>query len=134
MENIQQPTLTSTSIIAALGYTPGYLGLPQNPKSADYTTVLSDSGKDIYHPVGDNNARTFTIASNASVAYPLETGIVFTNQAVANLSVVLSTDTLYFANSGIVTTITVPQFNYCVAIKKTATSWEISGTAGVTAA
>jgi hypothetical protein len=49
----------------------GFRNIPQNSQSADYTLVLADSGKHIFHPVGDNNARTFTIPANSSVAYPV---------------------------------------------------------------
>lgn len=112
----------------------GYLNIPQNSKSADYTTVLADAGKDIYHPVGDNNARTFTIDSNANVAYPLETVILFTNMAAADVTVAITDDTLVFVDTGTVSTITIPQYNYVAARKVTTTSWLVSGTAGITSA
>ena len=35
--------------------------IPQNSKSAAYTTVLTDAGKHLLHPTADNDARTFTI-------------------------------------------------------------------------
>jgi len=57
----------------------GYLNIPQNSQSAAYTTVLADSGKHIFHPSTDANARTFTIDSNANVAYPVGTAITFVN-------------------------------------------------------
>src|SRR4029077_11539620 len=37
----------------------GYLNIPQNSQSANYTTVMGDSGQHILHPTADNNARTF---------------------------------------------------------------------------
>ena len=39
----------------------GFRNIPQNSQSAAYTLVLADNGKHIFHPVGDNIARTFTI-------------------------------------------------------------------------
>jgi hypothetical protein len=47
----------------------GFRNTPVNSQSADYTLVLADSGKTIFHPAADNNARTFTIPANSSVAY-----------------------------------------------------------------
>jgi hypothetical protein len=57
----------------------GFRNTPVNSQSADYTLVLADSGKTILHPVADDNARTFTIPANSSVAYPVGTVITFVN-------------------------------------------------------
>jgi hypothetical protein len=57
----------------------GFRNTPVNSQSADYTLVLADSGKTIFHPVADDNARTFTIPANSSVAYPVGTVISFVN-------------------------------------------------------
>lgn len=103
----------------------GYLTIPQNSKSADYTTVLADSGKCIFHPVADNNARTFTIAANASVAYPIGTVIVFKNNAAANLSIAITSDTLTLDGAGTTGTRTLAQYGKATALKETATSWSI---------
>ena len=43
----------------------GFLNIPQNSQSADYTLILADAGKHIFHPAADNNARTFTIPANS---------------------------------------------------------------------
>jgi len=53
--------------------------ITQNSQSAAYTTVLADGGKHILHPTADNNPRTYTIDSNANVAYPVGTAITFVN-------------------------------------------------------
>jgi hypothetical protein len=55
----------------------GFRNTPVNSKSADYTLVLADSGKTIFHPVADDNARTFTIPANSSVAYAVGTVLTF---------------------------------------------------------
>ena len=39
--------------------------LSQLIKSANYTTVLADSGKHVLHPSADTTARTFTIPANS---------------------------------------------------------------------
>jgi len=49
----------------------GFRNVPQNSRSAAYTTVLADAGKHIYHPGADTTARIWTIDSNANVAYPI---------------------------------------------------------------
>jgi hypothetical protein len=51
----------------------GFRNTPVNSQSAAYTLVLADSGKTILHPVADDNARTFTIPANSSVAYAVGT-------------------------------------------------------------
>lgn len=105
----------------------GYLNVPPNEKSADYTTVLTDSGKSIDHPVGDNNARTFTIDSNANVAYPIGTCLSFSNMAAAALSIAITADTMNLAGAGTAGTRTLAQYGTATARKQTATSWLISG-------
>ena len=42
----------------------GFRNIPINSNSAAYTAVLADSGKVIFHPSTDANARTFTIPAN----------------------------------------------------------------------
>lgn len=106
----------------------GFRGVPQNSQSAAYTTVLTDAGKEIFHPVGDNNARTFTIDSNANVAYVVGTVIVFTNMAAANVTIAITSDTLYLAGAGTTGSRTLAQYGTAAARKITSTSWLISGT------
>src|SRR5690606_3554937 len=59
-----------------------FAGIPYlSAKSADYTAVMGDANSVIPHNGGDNNARTFTIPANASVAYPVGTFLCFHNGA-----------------------------------------------------
>ena len=103
-----------------------YLNIPQNTQSANYTTVLTDSWKKIYHPVWDNNARVFTIDSNANVAYPIWTVIMFQNQSATSLSIAITSDTLRLDWTWATWTRTLAQFWKATAIKDTATEWTIS--------
>jgi len=105
----------------------GFLGVPQNSKSANYTTVLADAGKEIFHPVGDNNARTFTIDSNANVAHVIGTVIIFTNLAAANLTIAITSDTLTWLGTGGTGSRTLAQYGSAAARKVTSTGWIISG-------
>ena len=106
----------------------GYITVPQNSQSAAYTTVLSDAGKHIFHPSADTTARTFTIPANASVAYPIGTGITFINQNAAGVvTIAITTDTMRLAGAGTVGSRTLAANGIATAIKVTATEWIISG-------
>lgn len=107
-----------------------YIGLrnvPQNSKSAAYTTVLADAGKHILHPTADNNARTFTIDSNANVAYPIGTAITFVNQ-INTVTIAITTDTLVLAGAGTTGSRTLAANGIATAIKVETQKWVISGT------
>lgn len=104
----------------------GYLGIPQNSQSAAYVTVLADAGKHIIHPTADNNARTFTIASNANVAYAIGTAITFINLINA-VTIAIASDTLILAGAGTTGSRTLAANGVATAIKITTTSWIISG-------
>lgn len=105
--------------------------IPQNSQSTNYTTVLGDAGKHIYHPSSDSNARTFTIAANASVAYPIGTGITFVNKSSSAVTIAINSDTLVFSPGGATGSRTLAQYGIATAIKDTSTSWLIAGT-GIT--
>jgi hypothetical protein len=102
---------------------------PQNSKSAAYTTVLADAGKHIYHPGADTSARTWTIDSNANVAYPLGTMITFVNDTSAGvITIAITSDTLVLAGAGTTGSRTLAASGMATAIKMTTTRWMISGT------
>ena len=105
----------------------GYLNVPQNSKSAAYTTVLADSGKHIYHPASDANARTFTIDSHANVAYPLGTAISFVNMTSQVVTIAITSDTLYLAGTGTTGSRSLAQYGVATALKVENTQWIISG-------
>jgi hypothetical protein len=96
---------------------------PQLIKSADYTLVLADAGYQIFHPATDTAARTFTIPSNASVAFPIGTVIVFVNQLGAQqVTVAITTDTIVDMR-GVTGSKKVNANNILTALKITATRW-----------
>jgi hypothetical protein len=105
----------------------GFRNIPQNSRSANYTLVLTDAGKHIFHPVADNNARTFTIPANSSVAYPIGTALTFINMAAANVTIAITTDTLTFSPAGTTGSRTLATNGSATCIKITSTSWLISG-------
>lgn len=99
-------------------------------KSANYTTVLTDGGKCIFHPNTDTTARVFTIDSNANVAYPIGTVLTFINDTSApgTITIALTSDTLVFAPAGTTGSRTLAVCGVATAIKVNATRWIISGT------
>jgi hypothetical protein len=107
----------------------GFISIPQNSQSANYTLALTDAGKHIFHPATDNNARTFTIPANSSVAFPIGTAVTFINMASANVTIAITTDTLTFSPSGSTGSRTLAIRGSATAIKITATQWLISGSA-----
>lgn len=118
-------TPTTTSV--------GYLGIPQNSKSAAYTTIMSDAGKHIFHPAADTTARTFTIDSNANVAYPIGTTLTFINETGAGVvTIAITSDTLLFAGAATTGSRTLAASNIATATKITSTKWIITGSSGLT--
>jgi len=107
----------------------GYLNIPQNSQSAAYTTVLADAGKHLLHPSADTTARTFTIDSNANVAYPIGTAITFVNQdSAGDLTIAITTDTMRLAGAGTTGSRTLAANGIATALKVASTEWIISGT------
>jgi len=112
---------------ANTSFNAGYLEVPQNTQNVNYTTVLSDSAKQIYHSSG--SPHTHTIDSNANVPYPIGTTLTFVNEnGAAALSIAITTDTLRFIPAGTTGTRTLAANGRAVALKTTATNWQISGT------
>lgn len=104
----------------------GFRNTPINSQSADYTLVLADSGKTILHAISDDNARTFTIPDNGSVAYAVGTVITFVN-LINTVTIAITTDTMYLAGSGTTGSRTLAAYGVASAVKVTSTSWVISG-------
>lgn len=118
--------LTSGTTAASWSVQAAYANVPQNSQSAAYTTVLSDAGKHILHPTADNNARTFTIDSNANVPYPVGTTITFVNQ-INTVTISITSDTMTLAGSGTTGSRTLSASGIATALKIASTSWIISG-------
>lgn len=107
--------------------------MTQNSQSAAYTTVLGDAGKMIYHPGADTSARTWTIDSNANVAYSIGTCITFVNDTSAGtLTIAITSDTLVLFPGGTTGSRTLTASNVATACKVTSTRWFISGSSGLT--
>lgn len=122
---------TALNIGNASGVTVGLgtwsLPIAQLSKSVAYTTVLADAGRHILHPTADNNARTFTIEANATVAYPIGTAITFVNQ-INTVTIAITSDTLLLAGTASTGSRTLAAGGIATALKIATTYWIISGT------
>jgi len=105
----------------------GFRNIPFNSQSTAYTAVLADSGKVIFHPSTDANARTFTIPANGSVAYPIGTALTFINMTSQVVTIAITTDTMYLSSAGTTGSRSLAQYGSATAIKMTSTTWLISG-------
>lgn len=101
--------------------------IPVSSKSAAYTTVLADQNTLIYHPSSDNNARTFTIDSNANVPYQVGTTLTFVND-INTVTISITADTLVLMGPGSTGSRTLAANGMATAIKVASTRWVISGT------
>lgn len=104
----------------------GYMNIPQNSQSTNYTAVLADRASHLFHPSGDNNARTFTIPANASVAFAVGTVLTFVNK-INTLTIAITSDTLTWAKDGTTGSRTLAANGVATALKITSTEWLISG-------
>jgi hypothetical protein len=121
------PTITPADAVAATSATTaGFMGMPQNAKTASYTLVASDAGKHIYFS-GSTASQTITIPANGSVGYQIGTTITFINSATVSVSIAITTDTMYLAGPGTTGTRTLAAYGMATAVKTTATTWIISG-------
>lgn len=126
--NISGSNISATTTMKINSLDVGTLIIPQNSRSANYTLVLSDSGKQLLHPSADTTARTFTIPANSSVAFSTGTCVTFINQSSAGtLSIAITTDTMRLAGNGATGTRSLSANGIATAIKLTNTEWIISG-------
>lgn len=105
----------------------GFRHIPQNAQTGNYTCVLEDAGKHIYHASGDGAGDTYTIPANASVAYQVGTTLTFINSDSNAVSIAITTDTMTLAGTTTTGTRTLAQNGVATAVKVTSTAWIISG-------
>lgn len=102
----------------------GYMGIPQNgTTTGSYTLVAGDAGKHIYSTA----TRTITIPSNASVAMPVGTTIVFATAPGATATIAITSDTMYLVTAGTLGSRTLAPIGMATAVKVASTTWMISG-------
>jgi hypothetical protein len=118
-------TFNATSLYMN-GVAVGYLGVPVNLQTVNYTPVASDAGKSIGNYTG--STLTFTIPSNASVPYPIGTVLTFeTGGSGTVTNIAINSDTLTQYVTGLTGTRSLAQNSIATAHKVNATSWYIGG-------
>jgi hypothetical protein len=120
-------TITGGSVTPAAAPTTtaiGYLGSPINTQNAAYTTLMTDAGKTLYHT--DAGAHTWTIDSNANVAYPIGTILTFINEnGGGDVTIAITSDTLRWGGS--TGSRTLSANGVASAIKVASTVWRMTG-------
>jgi hypothetical protein len=112
-----------TTSTAASGV--GYMGIPQNSKSGNYTIVAADAGEHIYATVSGS---TITFPANSSVAFPIGTTIlVIAGHSSGTTFIALTSDTLRMSGTGATGTRSLAAYGMATLIKVAATTWFISG-------
>lgn len=127
--NIANSSISNTSVANAVSDSvnvTGYMGVPQNSQNGAYNIVLGDAGKHIYHPTGQA-AATYTIPANSNVAFTTGSAITIINGSANNVTVAITTDTMYLSSNGATGSRTLAQYGVATAVKVTSTSWIISG-------
>jgi hypothetical protein len=104
----------------------GYMGLPQNSQNGNYNVVIADAGKHIYHPTGEA-AATYTFPANSNVAFTVGSAVTIINGSANNVTISLTTDTLYLSSNGATGSRTLTQWGVATAVKIASTTWVISG-------
>ena len=105
----------------------GYLGAPINAQSGNYTFALTDAGKRIYST--NVGAQTITIPLNATIAMPVDDGIVtvINNGSTAISIAIAGGVTLVWAGANLTGARTLAPSGMCVIQKVATDTWVISG-------
>ena len=100
----------------------------QNVQASVYSLVSADAGKQIFHPASATSTATYTIPSNASVAFAVGTVITVINHASAGpIDLSITSDTLYNSQDGAVGARQVAAAGLATIVKIANTEWVISG-------
>lgn len=113
---------TATSTTPAAGV--GYIGMPQNSQSANYTLAIGDAGKHVYVSTSAN----VTVPANSSVAFPVGTVITIVAGPTTTANILINTDTMYLAGAGTTGTRQIAPYGMASLVKVASTIWYINGT------
>lgn len=116
---VSNATVNSANVV-------GYMGIPQNSQNGAYNVVLGDAGKHIYHPTGQA-AATYTFPANSNVSFTVGSAVTIINGSANNVTIALTTDTLYLSSNGATGSRTLAQWGVATAVKIENTTWVISG-------
>jgi hypothetical protein len=126
LSNLTASNVTVANAVVDSVNITGYMGIPQNSQNGNYDVVLGDAGKHIYHPTGQAVA-TYTIPANSNVGFTTGTAITIVNGSANNVTVAITTDTMYLASNGATGSRTISQWGMATAVKVTSNVWVISG-------
>jgi hypothetical protein len=116
---VSNATVNSANVV-------GYMGIPQNSQNSNYNVVLGDAGKHIYHPIGQA-AATYTFPANSNVSFTVGSAVTIINGSANNVTISLTSDTLYLSSNGATGSRTLAQWGVATAVKIENTAWVISG-------
>jgi hypothetical protein len=116
---VSNATVNSANVV-------GYLGIPQNSQNGNYNVVLGDAGKHIYHPTGQA-AATYTFPANSNVSFTVGSAVTIINGSANNVTISLTSDTLYLSSNGATGSRTLAQWGVATAVKIENAAWVISG-------
>ena len=125
--NVTLNNATAGNAVSDSANVVGYIGLPQNSQNGNYNVVLGDAGKHIYHPTGQA-AATYTFPANSNVAFTVGSAVTIINGSANNVTISLTTDTLYLSSNGATGSRTLTQWGVATAVKIASTTWVLSGT------
>jgi hypothetical protein len=126
LSNLTASNVTVANAVVDSVNITGYMGIPQNSQNGNYNIVLGDAGKHIYHPTGQAVA-TYTIPANSNVGFTTGTAITIVNGSANNVTVAITTDTMYLSSNGATGSRTISQWGMATAVKVTSNVWVISG-------
>ncbi len=120
--NLQDSIVT---VVTPVSTSVGYLGAPQNLAldSNDYTLALTDSGKAVDKTT--NTARALTIPANGSIAFPVGTIVIGSNEGTGAITMSITSDTLRWGSS--TGTRTIAQNGSWALKKLSSTVWRLTG-------
>ena len=120
-------TLSSGSTISdgTTAFSVGYLNIPQNAQSSNYTLVLADNGKHVYST--NSGAQSITIPTNASVAFPTGTALTIVNNGTTSIIIVTTSLTVYQSGTTNTGDRTLATKGVATLLKVATNTWFISG-------
>ena len=103
----------------------GFIGMPINQQSSNYTLALSDQGKTIYLTANGN----ITVPANSVTPFPVGTVVTIVSGLNAYSNIIINTDTMYLGGNitGATGTRTITPFAAVSLLKLATTTWYISG-------
>jgi hypothetical protein len=103
----------------------GYLYVPQNAQSSNYTLALTDNGKHVYST--NSGTQTITIPANSSVAFPTGAAITLVNNGTTAITLSAAAVTLYQAGTTNTGNRTLATKGLATLLKVATDTWFVTG-------